>query len=218
MRYSNQYNSAVEIYRPLDILGIKPNMYEISSIGNVRNKNTGQVLSQMVSYAQGGYRSIKIQMADGSAKTFPIHRLVALVFIPKTEEDIKLGRNTINHIDCIPDHNEVCNLEWVTHNENIRLGAEARRNNIPVYSSIFKGHASNHMYFGENYETIAKMQAEYSAIDSDTVIKVLKMLDKGYTLQQVADKMLNGNYYLASDIKQGKIYPNVVKQYIANKK
>ena len=48
-----------------------------------------------------------------------MHRLVAQAFIPKTEEDLELGRNLVNHLDGNPSHNWAWNLEWCTNGENM---------------------------------------------------------------------------------------------------
>lgn len=47
-----------------------------------------------------------------------IHRIVAENFIPKTEEDIKLGRNFVDHIDGNSVNNHYTNLRWCTIREN----------------------------------------------------------------------------------------------------
>lgn len=50
-----------------------------------------------------------------------IHRIIATLFIPKTEEDVKLGRNTVDHIKHNPigmNVNDVRNLRWCTQKEN----------------------------------------------------------------------------------------------------
>ena len=49
-----------------------------------------------------------------------VHRLVAQAFIPKTEEDLELGRNLVNHLDGNPSHNWAWNLEWCTNGENMQ--------------------------------------------------------------------------------------------------
>ena len=50
---------------------------------------------------------------DGKEKTWLVHRLVALAFIPKVD-----GKECINHIDGNPKNNRVENLEWCNHTEN----------------------------------------------------------------------------------------------------
>ena len=59
-----------------------------------------------------------------------IHRLIAQHFIPKTEEDIRLNRDTVDHITHNPvgfNVNDVRNLRWCTTKENANF-EEAREN------------------------------------------------------------------------------------------
>jgi len=52
---------------------------------------------------------------NGEKQTLPIHRLVALSFIPNPS-----GKPFINHLNGDRDDNSVGNLEWCTHAENIQ--------------------------------------------------------------------------------------------------
>lgn len=50
-----------------------------------------------------------------------VYRIIAETFIPKTEEDIRLHRNVIDHISHNPSNmylNDVRNLRWCTQAEN----------------------------------------------------------------------------------------------------
>lgn len=82
-----------------------------------------------------GYLLVSVRTTQGQ-RIFPVHRLVALLFVEKPERH----RNTpfedlqVNHIDGIKNNNRYTNLEWVTNEENM---AHARRiglfdNEIPV--------------------------------------------------------------------------------------
>lgn len=63
---------------------------------------------------KNGYFSINL-VKDRKQKTFNIHRLVALHFIPRVE-----GKEYVNHIDADKTNNHVSNLEWCTQKENIQ--------------------------------------------------------------------------------------------------
>lgn len=80
--------------------------YEVSNLGNVRNKKTGRILK---SYDKGGYAVIGLS----KSKTFQVHRLVCQAFIPNPE-----NKPQVNHIDKNGLNNNVKNLEWNTVLEN----------------------------------------------------------------------------------------------------
>ena len=58
------------------------------------------------------------------------YRLLAEHFIPKTEEDISLGRDCVDHITHNPidmNINDIRNMRWCTHKENLNF-EEAKAN------------------------------------------------------------------------------------------
>ena len=50
-----------------------------------------------------------------TSKTYQVHRLVAKAYIPNDD----LDRDYVNHKNGDKTDNDVSNLEWVTHKENI---------------------------------------------------------------------------------------------------
>lgn len=59
-----------------------------------------------------GYYIVSLR-DNGNRKTFKVHRLIALAFIPNPE-----NKPFINHINSIPSDNRIENLEWCTPAEN----------------------------------------------------------------------------------------------------
>lgn len=108
---------------------------EVSNIGNVRRlpykkwnkKNESYSNMRLKQYAIGTNRGKQVressekiekhgmyQSVSIRGKTYSVHQLVALVFIPKID-----GKNHVNHIDGNRSNNHVSNLEWVSNQENV---------------------------------------------------------------------------------------------------
>ena len=83
--------------------------YEISTWGNVRNVITNKTLKPNV---KGGYYHVSLTNSQ-LRKSFKIHRLVALSFIPNSE-----NKSDVNHKDKNKLNNHISNLEWNTRKEN----------------------------------------------------------------------------------------------------
>ena len=88
------------------------NRFEITKCGVIRNVRTGQVKSQYISST--GYMMITISKNN---KSMPcrVHRLLANNFI-----DNPYNLREVNHIDGNKLNNDLSNLEWVNHLDNMR--------------------------------------------------------------------------------------------------
>ena len=110
-----------EIFK--DITGYE-DLYQVSNIGRVKG------LERKVKHSINGYKIVPERILKsvvtgnrgylfivlsklGKQKTFILHRLVALAFIPNP-----LNKRTINHKNGIKTHNSINNLEWNTYSEN----------------------------------------------------------------------------------------------------
>ena len=85
--------------------------YEISNTGKLRHGE--YILKGKV--GANGYVEYSMSMGNYKRKHEMAHRLVAKAFIDNPE-----NKAEVNHIDCNRLNNDVANLEWCTHSENIR--------------------------------------------------------------------------------------------------
>ena len=84
--------------------------YEISICGSVRNFTTKRILKLCI--ANNGYYCINLYK-NNTMKTFNVHRLVAMTFIPNIE-----NKKCVDHIDNNKLNNTISNLRWCDLSEN----------------------------------------------------------------------------------------------------
>lgn len=94
--------------------------FEVFENGDIYLIDSGRkiLLRQYGICEKRDYRKVVISK-HGKQKNFLVHRLVAEAFIPNPE-----NKPEVNHIDGNPSNNNVKNLEWVTHSENVRHSLE----------------------------------------------------------------------------------------------
>lgn len=101
-----------------------PQGYEASTLGRIRNKFTGRVLSPHCNVARGGHLHIKIGGRRG--RNTYVHTLVLETFTGPRPTAEHVGR----HLDGDPSNNRPENLEWGTvadnHADTIRHGRTTR--------------------------------------------------------------------------------------------
>lgn len=83
--------------------------YQISNKGRVRNNNED---IRSVSIGKNGYEKVVLYNYPNQ-KTFLIHRLVAIYFIPNPNK-----LKCVNHKNGIKTDNSIMNLEWCSHKQN----------------------------------------------------------------------------------------------------
>lgn len=93
------------------VLPSNPN-YMVSDEGEIKSLRFKKILHPKLNH--DGY--LRIQIWKGNSCRFvSLHRLIAEAFLPQAE-----GATVVNHKNGIKSDNRICNLEWVTQQENIR--------------------------------------------------------------------------------------------------
>jgi len=131
-----------EIFKLVTYPKVKPDTYEVSNYGNIRNLKTGKLVKLFPDTK--GYPFANLMYKKSIARSVNIHRLVAWEFVDGY--DIDRGRTNVNHLDSDPTNNYYENLEWVTTKENnqhgikhgkIRFGAGGSLNYKARYNEEF---------------------------------------------------------------------------------
>jgi len=108
-----------EEWRPIDGSEGK---YEVSSLGRVRSFWFGRCRILSAADNGCGYLLLTLRI-HGKPKTFCVHRLVAVAFIPRVSDDY----NQVNHINMDRKDNRAENLEWTTQAQNVRHANSLRK-------------------------------------------------------------------------------------------
>ena len=87
--------------------------YYVSSWGRVKSCKKGKEIILKPCLHKKGYLLISLR-TNKNKKTYHIHRLVAQTFIINYENKL-----TVNHKDGNKKNNNIDNLEWMTHQENV---------------------------------------------------------------------------------------------------
>lgn len=108
--------------------------YKINENGQIINKNNILMKYKL----QYGYYSIELVSDDTTYKCFRVNRLVALTFLNNYDKN-----NVVNHIDKNKLNNNVNNLEWVSHKQNITHSQGKKINQINLKTNeVIKLHLS----------------------------------------------------------------------------
>ena len=90
--------------------------YYISTHGRVKSYQ-GRYAKLLKPYTnQHGY--LRVDINSSRRRTYLVHQLVALAFIPN---DNPIEKDTIDHIDLDKTNNRVDNLRWLSRADNIRV-------------------------------------------------------------------------------------------------
>jgi len=105
--------------------------YQVSNLGRVKSlsryffNGRGMVHTKDKILKAGldpkGYYRVSLSK-DGQSYTCKVHRLVADAFVENP-----CNKSSVNHLDENTKNNQVANLEWVSHRENMNYGTKGQR-------------------------------------------------------------------------------------------
>ena len=182
-----------EVWKDINLDGIR-NIYQVSTFGRVRRKDTLLLIKIDVhNNCSNEYRTVRLYTNDKKYKHFLVHRLVMLVFFPVQNPDIY----DVNHINGVPYHNYIWNLEWCTRKDNMI-------------------HASTHnlLQTGENRYN--------SKLSNLQVHKICKLLECNTPYRDILTNIgldiTDNNLDLVSNIKRKIAWVDISSQYNIPKK
>jgi len=158
-----------------DIIGYE-GYYQVSNLGNVKSLDRvvstghyhGMMMKQTVK--RKGYKSVSLTK-DGKGTVKPVHRLVAISFIPNHD-----NKPFVNHLDETPGNNNMNNLEWATVKENSNYGTRNERLAKSISKPIKVIYQDNTFEYWESGNVFAN---EYG-INSSGISNVLSGSRKTY--------------------------------------
>ena len=106
------------------------NLHQISSLGRVRNVETGYILQTTISMDKREYTHIKIL---DKYKTYLVHRLVAMTFLPNFYDLAE-----VQHCDKNSLNNKVYNLKWISTLDNRRHSGAKSVNQLNLDGDFIK--------------------------------------------------------------------------------
>lgn len=109
IEHKTEKGTVLEIWK--DIEGHNGD-YQISNLGRVKSFFRTDYIKPSITHR--GYYSVCLRNKEGKKMNYVLHRLVAIAFIPNTE-----NKPEVNHKDTNKLNNDYSNLEWMTKRENI---------------------------------------------------------------------------------------------------
>jgi len=87
--------------------------YHITKNAEIYSEKRGGIRKLSTFPDKKGYMHVTLMRENGTWSPYLIHRLMGIAFIPNPD-----NKATINHKNGVTGDNRLCNLEWMTHQEN----------------------------------------------------------------------------------------------------
>lgn len=156
---------------------VREGYYEIDDEGNVYVKSTGCIRKTRVS--RNGYIVLTCVGITRKYTTVLLHRAIGYAFLGLTD-DLE-----INHINGIVDDNRLCNLEVVTHQQNIDhsiefdLAPKGENHKNSIYTDEFVHQICAYLEEGfNNIETFERLQNVEYDLNNPEHVKLVKFIGR----------------------------------------
>lgn len=145
-----------------DVVGYE-GLYMVSNNGKVKSLRQNHLMHPTKAR---GYEYVKLRGLDKKDKSFPVHRLVAMAFIPNPN-----NYSCVNHMDENKSNNNADNLEWCTLSYNFNYGTARARQGISLGNPV-KQFTIDGLHIATYCS--AQIASKISRIDSSSIIKCCK--------------------------------------------
>ena len=145
------------------------------------------------SIGRDGYIDVKLSK-NGKCKTVKLHRIVALAFV---KNDDKENKTEVNHKDLDRTNAKASNLEWVTHQENIKYSHDLGSYNTELKLGIYNGRSKY------TVNEVIEMRRLFDE-ENKTVTEIIKIFYPNATYKERKNK-----FSRIKDIVTRKTYTNI---------
>ncbi|SEA91533.1 NUMOD4 motif-containing HNH endonuclease [Bacillus nitratireducens] len=184
-------------------------MFYVSTVGRIKSVDKATRKERILKPTKrtDGYYAITVNKSDGgkkTCKTYKVHRLVGLAFIPNSE-----NKPTINHLDGNKENNAIENLEWATREEQEAHARETglkTSGNTPAIvldsngeviarhsttTEAFASYEGRQIYYSNDVQifgnVIVMKQAYYDTLDENELFVIVTncfkhMLERAYVV------------------------------------